>query len=1250
MAFDADGYPIETKTPVATQQVAQQVDSDGYPTQATQEKEVAQQVNADGYPIQPTSDSPSALDYAGGLGIEISGSLASNVVASAVAPFTGPLAPITYGAISFAGGFTSSLLAQNYEGQGEVSWGRAFANAGITALPWGSSIKAAKVAALEAGKSQTGKEVAKQIAKIETIRGTAIGATQSVVIAGVDRQELPSPEEFVAYTGGGAVFGRILGYGMGKYNSAYGKTIGATKGKTPEQIDLELSNNPKLAEDVSTLHNIQNPENPTSASRIVEQADNSVTSNLAKNILNKTIDGGVSFLKDVGSALKPSMGYGLGGKRVIKLGDDSQKAYEELGIKIGARINKALKENPELTDDVNLYMSTGELTPRLQNQALGGDLNSANLVKIEMQKMAMTHFSTHKFAGLEAKEQDKLNQQIAKSMVDDEGYFSRQYRMNLDKDYIPDQNTRKELVEEFRKSIAIENLKEVQDKGAKKLTSEVIKKQAQQKVRDIENNFIGNRKIVKTPGPVDGIFLKRENPSKLQRKFMGEITSPGERISGTIKAMSRTVFRNETDIQLAGILTKLNLAKINPLDQPLDSSKWEKLKLRGNLETDLWVPKEVQFTISKGYLKEIDEQSNDVVLKAFNDFYSTSVSLSKATKVILNLPSYFINAYGAVSSMLMQGIVPHRGLSQATKAALSEYGFIDKIVAGNTKEGREAFNEYLLTAAKYGLRVGNITSEDILNGLKQGTVGKAVQKVISPIAKAYQASDIAFRLNVWNHNQHTLSTLAPTMSKTDRQRIAALMTNDFYQNYDMTSPIIKTSSRIGLLPQFVTFTADFVRISYNQIKMASLMVFKPEVFAKHYGITDELNTTAARTEGLKRLASLGVVVAGTESMIRSYNNEEGITPEKYEALKFTVTPDFDSSKSLLVKVDDRDPTGNSLSYTNTSYLVPAGLIADVMNAVREDLGLSDEKNMSGKTQSTLMDIILDNFLGSGTFVGGNIYNSLQNRDQYNNTISDRPEGYEKAYELLSSFVSETFKPGSARELERYYKTLSQEKPDQELGELMQRWVGIRFNNLKIDLQAKRKVRNLYNNVRSLNTKYSNTVLYQQPNIQQREKDYQRASAIREDNLKIIIQHKKNLVTLGKSEDEIIKILRGAGLSSKDLLWALDNRIPPLKWDPTKSIKEKYEELISGVDPKDIPNKISSMANKEPFTANKFIAEFKNRLLTDALKITERDKLIKNLDPEDRAAYAIDKKKVNELLSKKVLNTESIYELQKQGGL
>ena len=83
MAFDADGYPIETKTPVATQQVAQQVDSDGYPTQATQEKEVAQQVNADGYPIQPTSDSPSALDYAGGLGIEISGSLASNVVASA---------------------------------------------------------------------------------------------------------------------------------------------------------------------------------------------------------------------------------------------------------------------------------------------------------------------------------------------------------------------------------------------------------------------------------------------------------------------------------------------------------------------------------------------------------------------------------------------------------------------------------------------------------------------------------------------------------------------------------------------------------------------------------------------------------------------------------------------------------------------------------------------------------------------------------------------------------------------------------------------------------------------------------------------------------------------------------------------------------------------------------------------------------------------------------------------------------------
>ena len=70
-----------------------------------------------------------------------------------------------------------------------------------------------------------------------------------------------------------------------------------------------------------------------------------------------------------------------------------------------------------------------------------------------------------------------------------------------------------------------------------------------------------------------------------------------------------------------------------------------------------------------------------------------------------------------------------------------------------------------------------------------------------------------------------------------------------------------------------------------------------------------------KAEGRKRLASMLLMVSSVEAMRRTYNSQQGVDEQEEAAIKQTMLPDWDRSKSLLFV---RDEKTDDLAYINMS--------------------------------------------------------------------------------------------------------------------------------------------------------------------------------------------------------------------------------------------------------------------------------------------------------------------------------------------
>jgi hypothetical protein len=1197
--------PIATPTPPQqpTEQPVLVTGNDGKTYQQVGEDQYVEYTGTLPPEQQQVSNAPTTGEIAGGLGAEIGISTAGQ----AIAPFTGVLAPL----VAFGSGAYGSYVAQQIEGREDVSLGRIFSAGVINLIP------GAKLTKVNAATDIT-KELVKEAAKVEAKRGAVFGVGEATAISVIDEQRLPTPTELLQYGAGGAVFGGAIGAASPKIAKSFSKFLG----KTPTEIDISVANGTINADDILRT-NIT--DSSTEARQIIDETIANISNKqVIKTLTNAVEANNNSPFERTKAWLTPSRVTGQEVQDIAFYGNAETKANTELASKIGDRVSRFIDKTPSVSDDVNAYLDNPiDMPVSLKGTAIEGDLVTYRDTLKNLQKTLVSQLSDQKFSSLAAQDQKALLNTIQQSLTEtNPNYVTREYEAFTNVDWTPDpvlkQEAIKELAARYRSAEPKLPLKDAVNRASDHINN-IIKDSA-------KNKQLSNKGT--TFGSADSVLRAKGNPGKAERAFLGEVVDPAERMRGTLDNVGRVVYKNKADIAVANALQKVGLAfKSAP-----DDAAFTQLTLKGNLETGLYVPNNVQYALDNTYLSGYQERGANILKEGIDDLYRASIGLSKAVKVILNPPSYLVNAYGGMATILGSGINPISvKYGTGLKYALAEYGAVDRILAGNNAEARTALNEAMFDMTKYGISNANVIASDIRSTFDRGFFSESLSKAFEPVSKAYQATDTAARFTVWATNQERLSNMFPTLNREEVKLAAAKLTNDTYQNYDKLNESIRVLSRYGVLNQFVSFTAELMRNIYNQVRYATQMT--KGTFGADIGITaSESNKVAMRLEGVKRLTALSVVIAGTEAARQAHNASNGVDEEMEKALKETVVADYDKSKSLLFTKDEK--TGE-FTYANLSYIVPHAMLAEVFNAATNDQPLE-----------TIGGILVENFIGEGSFVANSAIKAISNVDANGNKISVAQDEMQKFKEQLNYFISDAFKPGVAREAEKVIEAATKEDPTYNFKEIAQRQLGYRIRKVNVD-GSTFKVRDASDNAKQASSKYTSLLRYKDPTPVQAKEAYEEANELRKQNMEVVSQHYSNLVKLGVEEEERVKIMKRAGVSSKDILATMEGVYLPLDPELQQSTADIYEERYQGLAPKEAVKDIKARYKEDPILGKKLYNTAIERFKEEKSNTSERVKLIKNLGTADKVAYIIaNPDMLNELKQNRVLTKAVLQELSR----
>ena len=1174
--------------------------------QTTEEKELS-------------DDTPTGEQIAKGLVAEIG----IATTGQALATLTGPLYPV----VAFGSGVIGSLTAQNYEDREDYSVGRSLAAGFYNLIPGSKAVKVANQAAKAAGKTLTTGEKIAIAAKAEAKRGAVFGAGEATAISILDEGQLPSFSDLALYSTGGLTFGGALG-GVGQ---SIKPTFSKFLNKSVKEVDEEIAKGVITPEELATVKNFRRVDAPDiiDVENDIIKVQESVSGDNAIDLLEQINRKDFTFWEKLKVSFSPSAKLGETVSDLIFYGTKEKNAALDANSRLFKIISEELNNNPKYVSSANTFLNTKVMPDDLVGTKLEQYLLEFQKIKEPLQRSALGQIKTQKFINISNARQRNLINTIEESLEPESPeYIRRDYKLFLDPDFVPNDKLRKAAIQELKQSYlqrSSANKKPLSPKKAEERATRHINRLSSMsaKSRSEVNQYSGM--------PADSILKSRKNPGPAERAFLGEVTNPAERIKGTLDALTKSVYRNKTEIGLAKALKNANLAIDEKKALSINNEGISKLKLRGNIDTGLYVPNDVQFALGQTYLSGMEENVENMFVSGIADAWQSAVSASKGVKVILNPPSYFTNTFGAAFTMLGQGMNPFsRNTFKGLKLALSEYNLVEKVAAGKTSASKIQLLNDIKEMKKYGLADANVEISDIQAGLKKGFASDFLEKSFSPFSKTYQGIDTAFRYAVWKNNQSKFREMFPKATDNQVNALAAKVTNDTYQNYDKLSPVLRKLSRWGVLPQFVAFTAEFSRNMYNQVRYAKDMM--RGTFGKGVINLSEQNIKSMKAEGRKRLASMLLMVSSVEAIRRTYNAQQGVDEQEEAAIKQTMLPDWDRSKSLLFV---RDEKTDDLAYINMSYIVPHAIINEAINA-----GLNDQP------LDSIGNFLVDNFVGEGQFVTTAAINTIQNRDKYGKPITNQVDEVSRMKDKLNYLAKEAFKPGVAREADKLINALTQDESKYSVEDVIKRQLGYRINKIDQDKNAMFKVRASVDAAKIAKNSYTSALKYNTLSpLQQREK-YNEANKIRKDNLGVVFKHMQNLNKLGYDEDKIIDTLKKSGMSSKDIIASFDNKYIPIDVDLKQSISDVYDELGGDtiLEKRKSIFKVKDLSNRK-----KLLSELKKRIKTERQNLDSRTELISNMSVEDKVSYIISNpEEYWNLRSKRIITSAVQRELSRKG--
>jgi hypothetical protein len=1115
-------------------------------------------------------DEPTLGEIGAGVGTEIAagigGQLAGTAIGTAILPGIGTA--IGYGVGSIGSGIAGSIAAQKIEGQEDISWGRAIA-AGLINLVPGGAAKGAK-GAMTLGK----------VAAREATKGAAMGATEATSRAIIDEGRLPTTGELAQYGGAGALFGGALGTVATKVGQKFA-------GKTAQQVDEAVATGEIDYKDLDFLMKqgqapvakAGNGEVPSMEGFLRREVANTrervMAQEAASALSEKNKLAVPTRLKRVWASIAPSKIAGRGAQEEAISFKNKIAAAESEASRIERSVNKFIEQNPKIAGKVDDFLNGADLDSSLD--PIAPQLNRYRDTIEELQTELIQQLDDGQMQHLGEEGRQALRDTIANSQKA-KNYVTREYEIFTNKNFKQDPAKRAAAERELI---------------AGGLTPEEAKKHIDHLVGRSARNMADKPKGTASPS-LEGILRRKKQPGPAERAFLGEIADTGARMRGTLTRTARLTARNAADANIAKALEDAGLAS------RAQREGMESLNLRSRDETELFVNPEVQIAINKLYADNFIDKSGDIIEDGAKDLLSSAIGLSKAVKVLGNIPSYAVQLWGNAANLAGMGVNPFNPaqMSRGMRLALSDFGGIEDLT--RNPKARKALLDEMHTMEKYGLKGGNIIDSDLRATLDQGLFSKTIGKAVDPFGKAYSSLDVMGRYVGWKANQKTVRKLFPHLDDEGAKRVAAQMINDTYQNYDKLSNTVRWATKWGVMPQFASFTAEFMRNQYNQGRMISQMM--RGTFGSDLGLqVSPEQLGAMRKEGTKRLASLLAVYGGAYGVTEGIKSQFGMDADKEAAFRETVAPQWDQNKQLAIALSK---DGTKASYANMSYILPQSV---GIAAFRAGIDGSDITSLSG--------LLVEELVGEGTFINKEAMRALDNRNERGKPISYSESDFQQFKDRLGYFIAQSFKPGTAREIDKMMKA-HRGVGDFTMKEIAARQAGYRVNKVDIAEQAMFTIKGTGENAKLAAREYNSARDYGNVSPQRLEKTYREANASRKESFDQLVRHNKNLGTLGFGEDKRIQIMKDAGVSSKDIISVLSGAYKDLPRVGVQSTSDVYDGLPSGIAQK--RRAIQEIGKTDRALAKRLMQNLKREQRDKSAGINTRESLMKSLDVGERA--------------------------------
>tara|TARA_R100001460_G_scaffold107749_1_gene157018 strand:+ start:3335 stop:6973 length:3639 start_codon:yes stop_codon:yes gene_type:complete len=1112
-------------------------------------------------------------------GAKYAGAAAGGAVGSAV-PVVGTAIGATTGYVigAISGGITGSLAAQEIENpDGDISWGRVVSDTLLNFIPGSKIAKGGKFA------TRVGKAA---------LANAAIGAGSAPaaqLIEGSIEGRLPTQEELIR----AGITGTLLGGALGAGGEALSRSYAKFAGKNQDELTKAYNRGDKDAKNVvDPLLNAADPEKAVSQVATNTLAKGDIVENFPKSA-----KGLVGLAKRTVSRIAPSAGIGreldLDLERIRKEAD----GLEATADKIRSTIESKLKRDPSAKDKIDKFL-TGDADLDSSLDDIAADLRKFKDEMAPIQEELAQLIDADFYRALNPEDRERLSAKIRES-ISEKPYLKREYKMFTDKNFVPSPAQRKKAQQEIADSIIRE------DPTLSREAAMVQAGEHLQKLESVSARSQRNKEVGYVPQAFQGSLKQQKNVGVEERKYLGEIDDPSEKVFGTLSGTARLRQAGKEDqaildyVQRSGVGVQVRPGEMIPEDLV-------KLNLKTSADSDVYVPIEFEIALEK-VRPRVAKQRDD-----FNKTWDSISGFVKAKNVLGNAPAYATQIVSGIGLTLSNGIMPRgryfKNVGRGTQVVAGDFKALSKIPGIQRVLGdRKAFLDDYQDAVSLGIINQNVEASDIRNAF-EGSF-KPLKKIIDPLGKVYSAPDSTYRYALWKSNQDSISKMFPGLDEQSAKRLAANFTNDTFPNYERVSGAAKFLSRKAAINPYISFTLETFRNVYNQVKYADQML-KGE-FGKNLGIDPSKLTkadqAAMRLEGLKRLgAVIGVVGGSTAAATGAVNVFKGKdettleTDEEKQAYQETIANSWDRGKTLVATMnEDRSKS----RYADPSYLVPQAIIRDAIKA-----GLSGDPD-------AITNYVVDQFGTDGGLVVRPLLNAIANKNDFGNILESQ-EDY-GAEDRAMYLFKELLTPPTLREAKKWEEAL-EGKGKYDVGDLTKRAFGLRVNAVDNKQQAKFNIMDSVKNLQETKRRfYKNAEELQDADLQAA---YQRSNAQAKQSYDKIAKHYKNLQTLGFSENEIFTIMKKeAGVSSKDLL-RISSGLGYENFEATKAknIRELYEDLdpeiskdraIRAIEDPEIRRRLENYQKEQEFIEKKNISIRERTLM--GLTNVEKVQYLKN---------------------------------------